>query len=178
MFLYGHHGKASQNFGVYKAAVLMHVRFDGTFGFAGGIIDEGEDLLDGLHRELEEEIAWDSEKHRITMSDYFNTQINDGKNLVLHFFTKQIPYEDLVELEKRCLTSKEFGIEVLGTVRVPLYTMNNEYGGLPAFLNNKFIGTAKQQLLLSLHHTRILNESEIEETMYKSQNMKLAPSRF
>lgn len=68
----------------------MHVRFDGTFGFAGGIIDEGEDLLDGLHRELEEEIAWDSEKHRITMSDYFNTQVS--KSLLTILLSKFITF--------------------------------------------------------------------------------------
>lgn len=56
--------------------------------------------------------------------------------------------------------------------------MENHYGGLPAFLNNRFVGGAKQQLLLALYHTKILSESEIEEVMYKSQNMKLAASRF
>lgn len=67
---------------------------------------------------------------------------------------------------------------MLGTVRVPLYTMANEYSGLPAFLNNKFIGIAKQQLLLALYHQKIMTEQEIAEVLFKSQNYKLAPNRF
>lgn len=70
-----------------------------------------------------------------------------------------------------------FFLQVFGTIRVPLYTMANEYSGLPAFLNNKFIGIAKQQLLLALYQQKIMPESEITEVLYKSQNYKLAPSR-
>lgn len=69
-------------------------------------------------------------------------------------------------------------LQVMGIVRVPLYTMSNMYNGLPAFLNNKFAGTAKQQLLLSLHHVKLLSEEEISEVILKSQNLKLGPNRF
>ena len=68
--------------------------------------------------------------------------------------------------------------QVMGSVRVPLYTMDNMYNGLPAFLNNKFAGTSKQQLLLALHHSKLLTEQEISDVILKSQNLKLAPNRF
>ena len=56
--------------------------------------------------------------------------------------------------------------------------MSNNYGGFPAFLNHKFVGNAKQQLLLGLIFASIFNENEIEEILYKSTNLKLAPNRM
>lgn len=35
----------------------MQVRFDGTIGFPGGLIDPGEDVVTGLNRELKEELG-------------------------------------------------------------------------------------------------------------------------
>lgn len=40
-----------------KAIVLMPIRFDGHFGFPGGIVDGGETLIKCLNRELTEEIG-------------------------------------------------------------------------------------------------------------------------
>ncbi|CAG0923659.1 unnamed protein product [Notodromas monacha] len=37
-----------------KALVLMQLRFDGRFGFPGGIVEPGEDVVVGLQRELKE----------------------------------------------------------------------------------------------------------------------------
>lgn len=59
-----------------KICLQMQLRFDGTFGFPGGIVDKSEELLGGLNRELEEEINWDSQKNKITWSDYYNTQVS------------------------------------------------------------------------------------------------------
>jgi len=35
----------------------MQMRFDGKLGFPGGMIDQGEDVLPGMNRELVEELA-------------------------------------------------------------------------------------------------------------------------
>ena len=42
--------------------LLCHGRFDGTFGFPGGVIDSGEDLVSGVNRELAEEIGDETPK--------------------------------------------------------------------------------------------------------------------
>ncbi|XP_042207096.1 U8 snoRNA-decapping enzyme-like [Homarus americanus] len=170
--------EGSSNFGELRAAVMMHLRFDGTFGFPGGLINSGEDIVDGLNREMAEEIGWSPTEHPVTWSDYYNTQVEHNKNLLLHFFIKKITLDQFTALEKMCPTAPEYGDEVLGSVRVPLYTMGNMYSGLPAFLNNRFVGTAKQQLLLAVHHVKILTEVEINEVMYKSNNLKLGPNRI
>lgn len=170
--------EGSSNFGELRGAVMMQLRFDGTFGFPGGLIDKGEDVVDGLNRELFEEIAFDQAAHPVTWSDYFSTQVAGDRKIVLHFFIKQLTLEQFCTMEKACCQSTEYGNEVMGIVRVPLYTMSNMYNGLPAFLNNKFAGTSKQQLLLSLHRVKLLTEEEISEVILKSQNLKLAPNRF
>lgn len=60
----------------------------------------------------------------------------------------------------------------MGNVRVPLYTMDySDNGGLPTFLNNSFVGTAKEDLLLALYHTHLLTEKEITEVIHRSRNL-------
>ena len=55
----------------------MHLRFDGTLGFPGGLIDENEDILDGLHRELREEINYSTTVQRpLTYEDYHSTTVS------------------------------------------------------------------------------------------------------
>jgi len=43
-----------------KALLMMQLRFDGLLGFPGGLIDAGENILEGLNRELREEMALDN----------------------------------------------------------------------------------------------------------------------
>lgn len=46
--------------------------------------------------------------------------------------------------------------QVLGLVRVPLYTLRDGVSGLPAFLENTFIGTAREQLVEALQDLGLL----------------------
>lgn len=46
--------------------------------------------------------------------------------------------------------------QVLGLVRVPLYTLRDGVGGLPAFLENTFIGNAREQLLEAAQNLGLL----------------------
>lgn len=170
--------EGSSSFGEFRAAVMMHLRFDGTFGFPGGLVKSGEDIVDGLNREMNEEIGWSLSEHPVTWADYHSTQVEHSKHLILHFFIKEITLNQFITLEKKCPTVPEYGNEVFGTVRVPLYTMQNMYSGLPAFLNNRFVGTAKQQLLLAMYHVKIMTEAEINDVIYRSNNLKLSPYRM
>jgi U8 snoRNA-decapping enzyme len=43
--------------------------------------------------------------------------------------------------------------------------MRNNWGGLPSFLRNNFIGNAREQLLLGLKHEGLLSEKEINEAV-------------
>ncbi|ELW48273.1 Serine/threonine-protein kinase Nek11 [Tupaia chinensis] len=50
---------------------------------------------------------------------------------------------------------------VLGLVRVPLYTLRDGVGGLPAFLENSFIGAAREQLLEALQDLELLEPGSV-----------------
>ncbi|XP_075225023.1 U8 snoRNA-decapping enzyme-like isoform X2 [Lycorma delicatula] len=129
-------------FGVYhpRASVLMHMRFDGYIGFPGGLVDSGEEIVDGLNRELVEEINLDLSKYKVTKNDYIISHYSVSKKICLHFYAMELSLDDLVEVERNAIFSKDYGTEVLGNVRVPLYTMGDGYRGFPVFLNNSFIG--------------------------------------
>ena len=80
--------------------------------------------------------------------------------------------DNLRDVENMALKSMDFGNEVLGVIRVPLYTMYDGYRGFPAFLNNNFIFCARHQLLQALEQRKILAKNEIEEALKQSRNIR------
>ena len=50
--------------------MLLQVRFDGMLGFPGGLIAAGEATVDGLNRELAEEVGLDLDRLKIMDSDW------------------------------------------------------------------------------------------------------------
>lgn len=58
--------------------------------------------------------------------------------------------------ENCVLSSLSLPSKVMGLVRVPLYTLRDGRGGLPSFLENSFIGVAREQLLDALQELGIL----------------------
>lgn len=57
---------------------------------------------------------------------------------------------------------------MLGTVRIPLYTLGDHYRGFPAFLKHKFIGCSRDQLLAALSSLNILTREEIQFALNSS----------
>lgn len=55
--------------------------------------------------------------------------------------------------------------QVLGLVRVPLYTQKDRVGGFPNFLSNAFISTAKYQLLFALKVLNMMPEEKLAEAL-------------
>lgn len=56
-------------------------------------------------------------------------------------------------------------MQVLGLVRVPLYTQKDRVGGFPNFLSNAFISTAKYQLLFALKVLNMMPEEKLAEAL-------------
>ncbi|XP_065223969.1 U8 snoRNA-decapping enzyme-like [Planococcus citri] len=155
-------------FDVYccRAVILMHMRFDGYIGFPGGLVDPGEDDVASLNRELIEELNLDLSKHRVEPKDHIISHYNTKNKLLLHFYGLEINLKDMEELERRALQAKDHGSEVLGNIRVPLYTMGDGVRGFPVFLRNQFIGNARQQLLYTLEKYGIMKKDEIERALH------------
>lgn len=59
-------------------------------------------------------------------------------------------------------------------VRVPLYTQKDRMGGLPNFLANSFVGTAKFQLLFALKILNMVPEEKLAEAVAATQRPKKA----
>ncbi|KAL0617327.1 LOW QUALITY PROTEIN: Tudor-interacting repair regulator protein [Plecturocebus cupreus] len=56
-------------------------------------------------------------------------------------------------------------VQVLGLVRVPLYTQKDRVGGFPNFLSNAFVSTAKCQLLFALKVLNMMPEEKLAEAL-------------
>ncbi|KAK9510896.1 hypothetical protein O3M35_005577 [Rhynocoris fuscipes] len=146
-----------------RAFILMQLRFDGYFGFPGGVVDPGEDVTTALNRELSEEVGLTSVKFE--EKDKVFMHYNHRKSLVLHFYAKEVSNETFEEIELGALKASDYGNEVLGILRVPLYTMNDGFRGFPAFLKNKFIGNSRNQLLECLKKLNLMSLEEIDKAL-------------
>jgi len=144
-----------------KGTVMMQMRFDGVLGFPGGLVDEGETPLDGVNREMHEEIGLNLSKYSFREADRVASYFNETKRLVLHFYMMEVTPKDFVELEKNTLSAEEYGIETYGIVRVPLFTMGDGLRGFPAFLANQFAGNARDELIRGLLASKLFTEEDM-----------------
>jgi len=91
----------------------MQLRFDGFIGFPGGFIDStDESIVDGLNRELVEEINFDVDKHRVTQSDFVVSCVCAARKIVTHFYAIEVTVSQYEEIEKRTLAAHDWGGEV------------------------------------------------------------------
>lgn len=142
------------------ASIMMQMRFDGYIGFPGGLIDpEDSDIVQGLNRELEEEINLDKEFF-CTQQDYFFTCVCHSRKLVLHFYVKEVSHDQFKAMEQKSLVAEEYGKEVLGIIRPPLYKISPNKG-FSVFVQSNFIGNALVQLLKTIDHLKILKIDEL-----------------
>ena len=88
----------------------MMMREDGSFGCPGGLIDEGETEIEALNREFVEEI---NAKIDFCEKDKLNTQFIPKKNILLHFYAKEIPQKTFEDIEKNVHQAMHFGTEVI-----------------------------------------------------------------
>lgn len=143
-----------------NASIMMQMRFDGSIGFPGGLIDpDDSNIVHGLNRELEEELNLAREFY-CTEQDYFFTSVSKSRKLILHFYTKEVSYDQFKEIEMQSLSAEEYGKEVLGIIRPPLYKLDSNKG-FGVFILNNFIGNALIQLLKSLLYLKILQLDQL-----------------
>ncbi|XP_072552878.1 U8 snoRNA-decapping enzyme [Salminus brasiliensis] len=156
-----------------KHIVLMQMRFDGLLGFPGGLVNPSQESLEaGLSRELQEEVG---AAVPVTVDDYVYSRLAPSPPLLItHFYTKKVTEAELVELEKAAVgNAADHGLEVMGMVRVPLYTLRNG-GGLPWFLSHSFISNSRAQLLGSLRRLRLVSEGALDDALRQADQMRHA----
>ncbi|XP_067384015.1 U8 snoRNA-decapping enzyme isoform X2 [Channa argus] len=154
-----------------KHIILMQMRFDGLLGFPGGLVNPSKETLEaGLSRELSEElgvaIPISAENHM--ESCHAPASSPSSSHLITHFYVKKMEEEQIMEVERAAAsTAADHGLEVLGMVRVPLYTMKGG-GGLASFLSHSFIGNARSQLVDSLLRFNLVSPKELHKALTHS----------
>ncbi|XP_060108320.1 U8 snoRNA-decapping enzyme-like [Heteronotia binoei] len=154
-----------------RFAVLMQMRFDGRLGFPGGFVDpQDASLEDGLNRELREELGPGCAFLRVAEGDYVSSHVSEKpQGVVAHFYTKRVTLEELRNIEDRATHAKDHGLEAMGLVRVPLYTLRDGIGGLPAFLSNTFISCARDQLVHALETLELVPTEHLQKAVAVAQ---------
>ncbi|XP_020490997.1 U8 snoRNA-decapping enzyme isoform X1 [Labrus bergylta] len=151
--------------------ILMQMRFDGLLGFPGGLVNPQEETLEaGLSRELLEEMGV---ALPISVEDHVDacyapaSTPSPSSRLITHFYVRKMDEEQIREAEiAAASTATDHGLEVLGMVRVPLYTTKG--GGLASFLSHSFIGNARSQLLNSLLRLNLVAPEELHKALTHS----------
>ncbi|XP_018530874.1 U8 snoRNA-decapping enzyme [Lates calcarifer] len=153
--------------------ILMQMRFDGLLGFPGGLVNPAEETLEaGLSRELLEEVGValpvSVEDHVATCFAPASSPSSSSSRLILHFYVKKIEEEQIREVERAAAsTATDHGLEVLGMVRVPLYTMKGG-GGLGLFMSHTFIGNARSQLVDALLRFNLIAPKDLHKALTHS----------
>jgi len=161
-----------------RYTVMMQMRFDGRLGFPGGFVDDNDDSIEhALYRELSEEMGSLPESLMFTPSDCLITHLLQEKKLCLHFFCKEVSFDEYLQIERRDENQPYHGFEVLGVIRVPLFVMWDKLGGFPSFLRNNFIGNSKDQLITAIRSKNLLSDSELDKFLqYNQRQDKLSDS--
>ncbi|XP_061760875.1 U8 snoRNA-decapping enzyme [Nerophis ophidion] len=171
VMLYSH--TTTQLFGrtPIKHIILMQMRFDGLLGFPGGFVNQSQETLEaGLCRELMEEVGV---ALSVSEDDHMDARRAPATSpscprLITHFYVKKLEEEQIREVEKASAsTAKDHGQEVLGMVRVPLYTTKGG-GGLSSFLSHAFIGNARSQLVHALLRLRLVEPEDLRQALRDS----------
>ncbi|XP_056278027.1 U8 snoRNA-decapping enzyme [Pseudoliparis swirei] len=168
-------------FGIHRIrhVVLMQMRFDGLLGFPGGFVDPSDESLEaGLSRELSEELGVALpilEEDHLDACYCPTSSSSSSSRLITHFYAKKMEEEQIREVERAAVTTAtDHGQEVLGMVRVPLYTTEGG-GGLAAFLSHSFVGGARSQLAASLLRLQLVAPEELSAAAGRARQIRAAP---
>lgn len=91
----------------------MQLRYDGYFGFPGGLINSGEDFVSAVNREMAEEMNLNTCIHSVSHNDYLISHWSEKKQIALHFYKLKVTMSQLIEIEKNALLARDYGSEVI-----------------------------------------------------------------
>ncbi|KAL3314394.1 nudix (nucleoside diphosphate linked moiety X)-type motif [Cichlidogyrus casuarinus] len=145
-----------------KFFILMQMRFDGMLGFPGGLVELGENLIEAIRREcIEEHGLGNNTAISFEQQDYAFTTLQ--RDIAMHCFVKQISHEQMKQIERSSLDG-DYGRELMGIVRVPLYSFGGKVG-FQSFLQNAFVGCSRDQLISGIAKKKLVDEKTLLESI-------------
>lgn len=129
-----------------KIALLgTMMRWDGSFGFVGGKVDEGESLIQAAMRETEEEAGTQISEEQLTLLCSHTMEDGDFKQNT-HVFLCELTPDEIYQVQKNAQSSEHSKIENAGFNVV--HMTDDAFENLPKL---PWAGTAKEELLLMLN---------------------------
>lgn len=134
-------------------ALIMIDRWDGRMGFPGGTVNEGENLMDALVREIKEEVGITikpaqvhpiaSHENRI-VTHLYGLKVLEAEFLhiyyhILNNFSRSILLHAYEEGDESHFMSEITGIKIVPLIR-------HENKGIVRFLENSFAGATREDL--------------------------------
>ena len=119
--------------------IIMQFREDAKLGFVGGKID-GDDLLDGLCREVEEEIGY----NKIDRSRLIELRIQENNKIVNHTYFYKISKEELEDIMITQIKAEHFAVEAFGLILIPI-SLYEKNGYNEGFLENKVSSLIREE---------------------------------
>jgi U8 snoRNA-decapping enzyme len=124
--------------------VLMVHRWDGTIGFPGGIVEEGENIRQALLREIMEEIGHDITAYRNDAE--FVCSHHVSSSLETHLFALKISFEEYRTIMQNFPQSKHVLSEITGLIS-PHFRNYPDHRVFNQFLNSNFAPGVKDEIL-------------------------------
>lgn len=138
-------------------AIIMIDRWDGRMGFPGGTVNEGENLLDALVREIKEEVGINIRPEKVhPIASHENKLVTHLYGLkVLEAEFLHIYYHILNNFSRSILLhayeeedGSHFMSEITGIKIVPI--ISHEGKGISRFMQNAFAGATLEDLEILL----------------------------
>ncbi len=104
-------GEESWNSNISLLGVIM--RGDGSLGFVGGHVDEGETLIQAAVREAEEEVGFIVSSDRLKIFCSHEMEKDDFLQNT-HLYTCKVTPEEMYEIQKSSITSLHHKVELAG----------------------------------------------------------------
>lgn len=144
---------------------LMINRADGTLGFIGGKVEEGETLEQAAIREVQEEIG---HTVAITLEEIV---AHDIGGITTHAFAAQMSYEELRHIQRDALDAMHFGSEVTGLFLPHLIDYDaavGKGGGIAPLLASNMAPSVREELVHLLLKKDIFTKEELASLAQKA----------